>query len=580
MLAACKSIRCPINNNWWFEIEKNKIVQELWKLDKKILIIIDDLDRVKFDDFIETLRIINISRDFPNIIFILSFDYENINKFDITFKDRFLNFDNKDFHIREDIDNSRIIKYLEKIIDIKYLLTIDIEEVKSFFITKLNEVFKDYYYDKEPRKEIDRVVNELYDNKNFRLYGNYLSNLRSLKKIINTININLAKIPYEGIFTKINLNEYIKLILLYLYHPKLFNEIYTETNLHWYTSSVFYKNNILSSQLDKEKDGILNKYLLTKNDIEKSIIKNLFISNQWRGLDYSIEYKNSVSKENTNTKRVIAFITNDIITLNQIKNEADIDLNYNKLLDKEITLTKYLEKLESYTDHSKTYTFNKLDKALLLKDFSINIDELVNNYKDYNRNDYLVLDNFIQLFYKVIIKNENDVDKYILKKSWSKFVDILNFLFNEDDSIYKNILKEESLIYMYLILDFRQYFREWKVNAEWTKRIDKIVKELFEKTFFREDSSFNLLRELYIHKNDEYWKYFIYFIYQLWVELWIENFDIYIKALISNLWWWVEDLEIKKYFKEQVINYYNNKHENSWIMKVQELFSEDYIKSL
>jgi predicted KAP-like P-loop ATPase len=143
----------------------------LLKFDKKIVLIIDDLDRIKFEQFSEILRIINITRDFPNIIFVLAFDYENINKFDVTFKDRFLNFDNKDIYISEDINNSRIIKYLEKIIDVKYLLTFDMENIKSFFLSNLSSLFKNYYNDQvNYTNDINNIINELYSNKNFRLY--------------------------------------------------------------------------------------------------------------------------------------------------------------------------------------------------------------------------------------------------------------------------------------------------------------------------------------------------------------------------------------------------------------------------
>ncbi len=59
---------------------KEKISEELRKIDRKILVVIDDIDRLSHKEIYEIFRLIKIIGDFPNTIYLLSYDKEKVRK--------------------------------------------------------------------------------------------------------------------------------------------------------------------------------------------------------------------------------------------------------------------------------------------------------------------------------------------------------------------------------------------------------------------------------------------------------------------------------------------------------------------
>ncbi|MDD5213052.1 MAG: P-loop NTPase fold protein [Candidatus Gracilibacteria bacterium] len=541
-----------------FELEKTKIIAELNKIDKKILIIIDDLDRIKFEHFLEILRIINTSRDFPNLVFMLSFDYENLNKFDVELKDRFITIDAKDGFISEEINNTRIIKYLEKIIDIKYLLTVDLEIVRDLFINKLTNVFRNHYKENiNYRESIKENINELYNNYNFRIYGNYLSNLRSIKKIIQTININLnLNSEFPGVFDKIHLIEYIKVVLIYLYHPKLFNDIYTETSLNNYYSTSLFLNNqsdfYSNQKLDNKIGSARKKYLFNKSLIDKEIIDDLFFSDSITR--YSINDDISIRKNNENIKRIIALITNNALILNQIRSEIEVDTGYNKFITDK-NLYDFLEGFDyRLNEYGINYLFNKLNLNISV----LEIQDLIFLYKAKDYSLY-ISEEFIKLFFNKIKEDKELIEKYILEKE-NIFIDIFN--------------KKVEIKNIFLILEFRSYFKDNKEYEVIIPSINKNVKNTLEEKIFFKGTEFNIIKELYENANNRYGEYFIYIIYQLSIDIGINNF----KEYVMNLLLYGEQEHII-FFKTKILKYYEDL-QSSGKEKLQELFPIEYIKSL
>ncbi|HBA44735.1 TPA: hypothetical protein DEG21_03345 [Patescibacteria group bacterium] len=54
----------------------------LKKINKKIIIVIDDLDRISSDKLRSVFKIINLCKDFYNTNFILCYDLSNFNNID------------------------------------------------------------------------------------------------------------------------------------------------------------------------------------------------------------------------------------------------------------------------------------------------------------------------------------------------------------------------------------------------------------------------------------------------------------------------------------------------------------------
>lgn len=68
-----------IHKTWNKEEEKEKINNAISRLNKKIIVIIDDFDRILSDEIIEIFKLIDGNASFSNIIFITAYDKNNVN---------------------------------------------------------------------------------------------------------------------------------------------------------------------------------------------------------------------------------------------------------------------------------------------------------------------------------------------------------------------------------------------------------------------------------------------------------------------------------------------------------------------
>jgi len=183
------------------EKAKNKLNQKLKSLGKKIVVIIDDLDRCSPDEIVLMLNIVKNLGDLSNIIYILSYDK---------------------IHIEQSLEQKDFDKgYLEKIVNYELFLNNPTTEDKEGFITaNLKEIFNwninnkniweinnVAYYDQI--KEVWNIVWILrYENMRFlkilfnRLYINIDNSKKyEIKTILDIIVVNYIKIKNLDFFT-------------------------------------------------------------------------------------------------------------------------------------------------------------------------------------------------------------------------------------------------------------------------------------------------------------------------------------------------------------------------------------------
>ncbi len=112
-----------------FQIKRNELIEALKKADKPITVILDDIDRLSSAELQSILKLVRIIGNFPNIIYILSFDKIRVTKI---------------------LDSNNIDgkSYLEKIIQVPF----DIPKVSDqilleCLIDSLNKIFGNIYID-------------------------------------------------------------------------------------------------------------------------------------------------------------------------------------------------------------------------------------------------------------------------------------------------------------------------------------------------------------------------------------------------------------------------------------------------
>ncbi|RRD37741.1 NTPase [Fusobacterium nucleatum] len=202
------------------ETLKGNINQELEDLDKKLLIVIDDIDRLCDEEIREIFQLVKSIADFKNTIYILSYDREIVAK------------------ALDKTQQNKGEEYLEKIVQVPLVLPyISKSDLDKIFINRLNTSIN--------------IPDEEYDNEYFsKIYYNGLAesfeNLRDIERYMNVFNlgVNLA-------IEELNINDYIVLTLIKVFEPNLYE--YIKNNKDYFSGTKF------DEFLNKDKKEILDE---------------------------------------------------------------------------------------------------------------------------------------------------------------------------------------------------------------------------------------------------------------------------------------------------------------------------------
>lgn len=240
-----------------------KLQRSLEKIDRKIIIVIDDLDRLSWHETKKILYSIKQSFKLKNVSYILCYDSENLK----------LNAKNT--------DAIEIVEFLEKYIHIKFSLFVDranllrlVSSDSKKLLSKIDTLTPVYV---DQISSILAGLQGLYDADDYYKYAPLLGDLRKVKRLINSIlicDIHTADIQnsdYDG-------GDLIKLLMIYISFPQLFKRIYdAETHGGSGVFSVvrdkssFVTSPILTKNLDSytPNEAILLKSLFDKDTLER-----------------------------------------------------------------------------------------------------------------------------------------------------------------------------------------------------------------------------------------------------------------------------------------------------------------------
>ncbi|MCA0366318.1 MAG: KAP family NTPase [Bacteroidetes bacterium] len=238
-----------------FSTVHKRLEKTLSNLDKKILIVIDDIDRLDSKEIFEVLKILRNTANFKNIIYLLAYDKEYIGQK--------LIFENTQ------INN----KYLEKIIQLELNLPF-FEKGKLFEKLKNNilEILKKGL--KIPSHE--RLISDIENNLIKIIPDNLplINNLRDVTRLCNALSSNLS----SEILNEINFEEFLCLELLRINEFDIYEKIkfkdkklllITETGISLrFNVNLIDNNNIVSKVSNDELIQTLNSYLSTKYNSE------------------------------------------------------------------------------------------------------------------------------------------------------------------------------------------------------------------------------------------------------------------------------------------------------------------------
>ena len=399
------------------ETLKSNINQELEDLDKKILIVIDDIDRLCDEEIREMFQLVKSIADFKNTIYFLSYDREIVTK------------------ALDKTQQGKGEEYLEKIVQVPLVLPyISKRDLDTIFINRLNMSIN--------------IPNEEYDNSYFsEIYNNGLGknfeNLRDIERYMNVFNLGVHLAIEE-----LNIIDYIAITLIKVFEPNLYE--YIKNNKEYFSGIKF------DEFLPKNKKEILTEleeiYEKLKK-LEKRKVKRLMeaIFPKLGEMNYAEGFINVWGK----VRRIATPVyfesyfkldfPEDEIKKSEIKSfkkfstEEDLINIFNINNKKKIRFLEIiLEEIEKITD----------EKAIILLKFIFSIaDDL--KYEG-SKGVFSFIENpqykVTRIFYK-IISNRNRNSYKIMEELFKYDKSSLQFLFiileALDNSFFKNNLESE-----------------------------------------------------------------------------------------------------------------------------------------
>lgn len=220
--------REAFNENATLEKFFNGINGNIKKIDRQIIILLDDLDRLERPEIMNTLKLIRTLSDFNNVIFIAGYDRQYVVDTMESPKDNYLD---KIFNVE-----INLLPFDERLIVDELLRQVDVAfppETLKKDSAGFNEGFRTLFIDKpfkiEDIKEGDELIHNNIEPINFRCtehklkYQDFLKTYRDVKRFMNEFKFNASFLENED---DVIAEEYILLKLLTYKYRNLQNTIF------------------------------------------------------------------------------------------------------------------------------------------------------------------------------------------------------------------------------------------------------------------------------------------------------------------------------------------------------------------
>jgi predicted KAP-like P-loop ATPase len=224
-----KSLSSKISDSSTRDVNKVKsqIASKLRARKQKLLIIIDDIDRLNPDEIRQLFTLIKSVADFPNIVYLLAFD-----------KDVVANAIGASYASNVSGDD-----FLEKIVQVPFELPVPShEDLIELFLEKL-------------KKSIGELP-ERFSNKNNSVFQGYISYLDSL--ITNTRDIhrfvNSFSVTYSAVKGEVDLTDFLAIEMLRVFRPNIYSAI--KVNKRLFTQSLYHnpRETLVSKLLNSQPE--------------------------------------------------------------------------------------------------------------------------------------------------------------------------------------------------------------------------------------------------------------------------------------------------------------------------------------
>lgn len=324
---------------------KEAIDKSLKKLDKKIYVFIDDLDRLSPTEITQIFQLIRLNANFANTVFFVAFDKEIV-----------VNALQKEYQKNGE-------NYLEKIIQVDYSLP----EISP---SKINEIL----FEKELKKylqtldiqEFNEIIKEIRSVWSNGLI-HYFKNLRDINRYINAIKLRLP-----SIYQEIDIADFLVLEAIRIFDYKTYEYIYKNKELltEFIDSKKYRGDNLAKDYTVRIKDNFALHSFVTgsQNLVEKLFyLANKDSNFNYFGFNRNIETQPFTKFSISVTDNFDRYFTFKLFDYETKKEEVANFIN-GTVSQKVEVLKKIIDKNLFYTKEVGNYTLNisKFNTFILL----------------------------------------------------------------------------------------------------------------------------------------------------------------------------------------------------------------------
>lgn len=261
---------------------KKRIEKFISSLDKRILVIIDDLDRLQAKEILSIFRLVKLTSRMKNMVFLISFDQARVVS-----------------TLQSEISMKDAQDYIGKIVQLPIEIPLtDQKKIDQFllfsypnvgYVSEIDKLFNRLGINGKPREEFDKEFTHIYQSELRQVFSTY----RNVKRYLNSIFFRLPLIEKE-----INLCDFFLLEILQTFFPCIYSDIKQFPG--YYVSRWSLEMHAYSPLSINEKEGYeqIKKHIeqiLPQNDNDKklvvSILKKLFP-------EANNAFANNVSRQN------------------------------------------------------------------------------------------------------------------------------------------------------------------------------------------------------------------------------------------------------------------------------------------
>lgn len=326
---------------------KKEIKKDLIEREKKLIIIIDDIDRLNQSEIRQIFRLVRVNADFPNTIYLLAFDRKII-----------------EANLEEQVGVSGK-DYLEKIVQVSFDIPLaKSEKIAKFLFQELDRVLTTLPASHEKLFDQTYWANIYHSG-----FKNLFKNIRDVKRFASSLQFNISQMHQKEVM-EVNPIDFIAIEAIRLFAPDFYSFI--KNNSILFTSTDRNDQSSRDKNLRKDEiEKVLNELSPEIKDSVLNLIKRLFPQIdgvfQYGYSSYGHEWQSIWSKNLRvcATKNFDSYFTlipgGDEEELSQYEIETLLSSmekteDFEKLLIEYIDkkkIKKVLERLQDYTDDSE-----------------------------------------------------------------------------------------------------------------------------------------------------------------------------------------------------------------------------------